>query len=576
MLRIEIMKNETPMTPTKIPRILPENQMPPKKQKGLSIRKTAGEPPCKKVLFAGMLDSDSDDEEREVIKPWDSQPTRDLLISMVKALGKSRAKPETHTAFMLLGDFKDDDDDDDDHDDNNRELIGMIKDCQKLSPADDDKKEMSSSKATPMTLTRLTVAQQFCAAVGDKMGCKHKIQYLDITSTYFDRMDMMIAVHKEDVESMDASKIAGRLVNAELYYADKGKTEWSKEFIAKNSAWLDGGLTAHCIAVYRRGDIENNEKLKALIKEQEEHPMQYLCGFDKAGMLPSMWESIIRVLDIPVDSVKRIPFAMDKKKSSFHWIGKDIEIMTEHNPLTGEAFDKKASSEGRIGFAGYVGVRCKTKAKRDLVLALFGSMPNIFGGESKDSLEYIGFHGCDGGGGEKRKREAATDKKGKTKTTASTTSAVPLKRRKLNKINVKRPSDPKDHEGVILHRNFFVSDKVLIRDMVIPLMKAAVDGRDIMNYEVSVAMFCDYANRPKHTDSVMMPTTEHIAKHMDQKALTDFINRHFSKEALIAYVIDRSGCIEDDDPVIIKIKAILTDWRKEIRAEGALEASQST
>ena len=437
MLRIINMKNETNdidmVTPTQVPRILEEkeNQLPPKKQQG--SQRPAGSPSCKKVLFldSSSSDSDSDDEDREVIKPWDSGPTRGLLIGIVSAWGNmsteeqeeerqknmrrigpgheketeiaDTATPETHTAFVFLGKCDDD---------------------------DDDEKEMASRTQSPMTPERLHIAQLFCKGAGDVMECKHLVLFLDATLSNHGRPDVLLAIHKQDITSLGLTmfkQFEGLLVNATDYYADKGKAEWSEEFVAKNRPWL----TAQCIAVYRRGDIEMREAIHQRIKEQEDHPMQYVCGYDKSDLGDGdkgadMWRSILRVLDIPVDSVKGIPFAMNRKKSSFHWIGKDIEIMTEHNPLTGEAFDKQASSEGRIGFAGYVGVRCLTKSKRDLVLALFASMPNIFGGETKDSLEYIGFHGC--GGGEKRKREAAaTDKKGKTKTAAS---AVPLKRSK--------------------------------------------------------------------------------------------------------------------------------------------------
>ncbi len=545
MLRILNMKKEaiTTMTPTKIPHRLAENQMPPKKptkgrdfRSAVSIRQTVGaEPPCKKALF-------DSDEEREVIKPWDSGPTREWLTSALRTWGESRATPETHTAFMLLGDF-----------DGN-------------GNGNDDEADKDMSKGTPMTLTRFKIAQQFCTAVGDKMGCKHRVQFLDITSTYLGRIDMMMAVHKQDVEDMDASKIAGRLVNAEAYYAGEGEAEWDKEFIAKRSEWLDGGLTADCIAVYRRGDIDMAEKLQALIKKEEAHPMKYKCGFDKADLGDGdkgadMWKSILRVLDIPVDRHKCIPFALNSDSSSFHWIGKDIEIMTEHNPLTGEAFDKKASSDSRIGFAGYVGVRCMTKTKRDLVLTLFASMPNIFGGESEDSLEYIGFHGCgDSDGGEKRKREEADKKDIKTKTTEA--SPVRFKRRKLNKIrettftieiNKGVMIDVRDYPDGWNYRlidhdaeeEMSVKTKDLMKlsktDLIMHLlisMQTKLPG----DYTKVLDEFCDYADQGSQGELwAMMPTPEQLAEHTNVSEMTCFIKDHFSKEAIVEYIMDKHG-----------------------------------
>ena len=123
MLRIAKMKKETTMTPTQAPRIIAENQMPPKKQKGKSLRQTAGEPSCKKVLFDS--EEDSDIKRQQV---WDSMSSREQLIGIMSAWKNMPQKqreaetkrgdarrarelesdsmdgvgPETYRAFMLL------------------------------------------------------------------------------------------------------------------------------------------------------------------------------------------------------------------------------------------------------------------------------------------------------------------------------------------------------------------------------------------------------------------------------------------------------------------------------------------
>lgn len=357
--------------------VVKQNQMPPKKQKRVSMRQTAGEPSCKKVLFVDS-DSDSDDDgEEEVIKPWDSQPTRDLLISMVKIWGERRAKPETHTAFMLLGDFGGDGD-----------------------------KEMSSSKGTPMTLARLKVAQQFCDAFGDKMGCKRKLQFIDMTSTRpsvltsgLGRIDMMMAVHEDDVESMDASQIDGKLVNAEVYYADKGKLEWTEVFITSHKAWLglDAEYNYQREVAAREAAFETTEEGHQRWKRKRDGPhreadhqynMPHLRGYASADMPTAEWVESLTALGITnPKSPSKLKSAM-YDLTTFLFTGPYIQMVVEYNPFTGEGRHRPAGS--RIGYAGRVGIRCANAMKMDQVVKMFDRNRG-WGCASGDKLEFIGF-----------------------------------------------------------------------------------------------------------------------------------------------------------------------------------------
>ena len=139
-----------------------------------------------------------------------------------------------------------------------------------------------------------------------------------------------------------------------------------KQIMEMNKKWKDFRLT---------------ESLK-IFKDGAQH------GFDLTDFKPGGFKKFLKALGIPMVAKGSSTGASWSNGRSFYWRNKNIIIITNNNPITGQYYDPSRRSPEK-NYASYVGIETKDPKDMDKVVKLFKQNTSYRKGESKGRRSFI-------------------------------------------------------------------------------------------------------------------------------------------------------------------------------------------
>ena len=111
-------------------------------------------------------------------------------------------------------------------------------------------------------------------------------------------------------------------------------------------------------------------------------------GFDLSDFKPGGFKKFLKALNIPAiakGSASGVSWSAGK---SFYWRNKNIIIITNNNPITGQYYEPKRRSPEK-NYASYVGIETKDPKQMDKVVKLFKQNTSYRKGESKGRRDFV-------------------------------------------------------------------------------------------------------------------------------------------------------------------------------------------
>ena len=128
-------------------------------------------------------------------------------------------------------------------------------------------------------------------------------------------------------------------------------------------------------------DFRVNESLK-IFKDGAQH------GFDLTDFKPGGFKKFLKALGIPMVAKGSSTGASWSDGKSFYWRNKDIIIITNNNPITGQYYEPSRRSPEK-NYASYVGIETKDPKDMARVVKLFKQNTSYRKGESKGRRDFI-------------------------------------------------------------------------------------------------------------------------------------------------------------------------------------------
>jgi len=128
-------------------------------------------------------------------------------------------------------------------------------------------------------------------------------------------------------------------------------------------------------------DFRLQESVK-IFKDGAQH------GFDLTDFKPRGFEKVLTTLGIPKIAKGSSTGASWSDGKSFYWRNKDIIIITNNNPITGQYYDPSRRSPEK-NYASYVGIETRNPKDMDNVVKLFKKHTSYRKGESKGRRSFI-------------------------------------------------------------------------------------------------------------------------------------------------------------------------------------------
>ena len=128
-------------------------------------------------------------------------------------------------------------------------------------------------------------------------------------------------------------------------------------------------------------DFRLNESLK-IFKDGAQH------GFDLTDFKPGGFKRFLKALGIPMIAKGSSTGASWSAGKSFYWRNKDIIIITNNNPITGQYYAPDRRSPEK-NYASYVGIETRDQKTMDKVVKLFKQNTSYRKGESKGRRDFI-------------------------------------------------------------------------------------------------------------------------------------------------------------------------------------------
>ena len=128
-------------------------------------------------------------------------------------------------------------------------------------------------------------------------------------------------------------------------------------------------------------DFRVNESLK-IFQKGAQH------GFDLTDFKPGGFKRFLKALGIPMVAKGSSTGASWSDGKSFYWRNKDIIIITNNNPITGQYYEPSRRSPEK-NYASYVGIETKDPKDMARVVKLFKQNTSYRKGESKGRRDFI-------------------------------------------------------------------------------------------------------------------------------------------------------------------------------------------
>ena len=128
-------------------------------------------------------------------------------------------------------------------------------------------------------------------------------------------------------------------------------------------------------------DFRLQESVK-IFKDGAQH------GFDLTDFKPRGFEKVLTTLGIPKIAKGSSTGVSWSDGKSFYWRNKDIIIITNNNPITGQYYDPSRRSPEK-NYASYVGIETRNPKDMDNVVKLFKKHTSYRKGESKGRRSFI-------------------------------------------------------------------------------------------------------------------------------------------------------------------------------------------
>jgi len=111
-------------------------------------------------------------------------------------------------------------------------------------------------------------------------------------------------------------------------------------------------------------------------------------GFDLTDFKPGGFKRFLKSLGIPMVAKGSSSGVSWSDGKSFYWRNKDIIIITNNNPITGQYYEPSRRSPEK-NYASYVGIETKNPEDMDKVVKLFKQNTSYRKGESKGRRDFI-------------------------------------------------------------------------------------------------------------------------------------------------------------------------------------------
>ena len=111
-------------------------------------------------------------------------------------------------------------------------------------------------------------------------------------------------------------------------------------------------------------------------------------GFDLTDFKPGGFKKFLKALGIPMVAKGSSTGASWSDGKSFYWRNKDIIIITNNNPITGQYYEPKRRSPEK-NYASYVGIETKNPEDMANVVKLFKQNTSYRKGESKGRRDFV-------------------------------------------------------------------------------------------------------------------------------------------------------------------------------------------
>ena len=128
-------------------------------------------------------------------------------------------------------------------------------------------------------------------------------------------------------------------------------------------------------------DFRVNESLK-IFQKGAQH------GFDLTDFKPGGFKRFLKALGIPMVAKGSSTGASWSDGKSFFWRNKDIIIITNNNPITGQYYEPSRRSPEK-NYASYVGIETKDPKDMARVVKLFKQNTSYRKGESRGRRDFI-------------------------------------------------------------------------------------------------------------------------------------------------------------------------------------------
>ena len=111
-------------------------------------------------------------------------------------------------------------------------------------------------------------------------------------------------------------------------------------------------------------------------------------GFDLTDFKPGGFKRFLKALGIPMVAKGSSTGVSWSDGKSFFWRNKDIIIITNNNPITGQYYEPSRRSPEK-NYASYVGIETKDPKDMARVVKLFKQNTSYRKGESKGRRDFI-------------------------------------------------------------------------------------------------------------------------------------------------------------------------------------------
>ena len=111
-------------------------------------------------------------------------------------------------------------------------------------------------------------------------------------------------------------------------------------------------------------------------------------GFDLTDFKPGGFKRFLKSLGIPMVAKGSSSGVSWSDGKSFYWRNKDIIIITNNNPITGQYYEPSRRSPEK-NYASYVGIETKNPEDMDKVVKLFKQNTSYRKGESKGRRDFV-------------------------------------------------------------------------------------------------------------------------------------------------------------------------------------------